>query len=152
VEKARLQHAFTYVDDLDANRQLFSLAFRRTGLEKPLVLLSDGEELVRFLKGEAPFETRDRTSIPAIVLLDLRMQKMDGFETLRWIRGNEQFKKLVVLMFSSSGEESDIEKAFELGANSYIRKPVEFAALVHAIELINEYWFGCNSCPRRPGS
>src|SRR5213075_2504646 len=131
-------------DDL-RNRKLFAEAFQRSGLEKPLLMVADGEEVIRYLKGEGPFADRELFPLPSILLLDLRMPKCDGIHTLRWIRDNPEFAKLIVVMFSSSGEERDVEESYRCGVNSYIVKPAGFAELVSMIHCINQYWFGCST-------
>jgi len=142
-----VQHVIAYADDREEDRELFRLAMQRIGLNHPLVLLEDGEQVTQYLKGEERFADRRRYPLPTAIFLDLKMPGMNGLETLRWIRGRREFRKVITVMFSGSGQEKDIERAYEDGINSYLVKPHGFNQFCEIMQTINAYWFGVNSTP-----
>jgi DNA-binding response OmpR family regulator len=99
-----------------------------------------------YLEGKGKFASRQREELPALILLDINMPKLTGIEVLRWIRQSEH-SRLVVIMFSGSGEVSDVLTSFEAGVNSYVHKPGSFHELTHVISAIHHYWFSCNYFP-----
>ena len=143
----RGQHVIAYAEDREEDRDLFRLALQRIGGNHPLVLLEDGEEVTRYLKGEGQFADRRSYPLPAVIFLDFKMPKMNGLETLCWIRSQPDFKKLISVMLSGSGQQKDIERAYEEGINSYIVKPNGFANFCDALQTIHAYWFGLNWPP-----
>jgi CheY-like chemotaxis protein len=105
-------------------------AFRKAGVKLRLHEVCDGAEIMAYLKGESPYSDRIQHPFPDVLLLDLNMPRMNGFETLEWLRQQEQFKRLVVHVFTASCREADVERAYNLGANSYILKPGRLDELV----------------------
>jgi CheY-like chemotaxis protein len=123
---------------------LLKSAFQAAAPHMKVNVVGDGEELVSYLEsklysGENP--------IPAFVLLDLKMPRMDGFEALQWIRNQPAFRRLLVVAFSSSGESSQINRAYDLGANSYLIKPFEYKELVDLVRKLVSYWLDTNLAP-----
>lgn len=141
------RHVYLYADDSETNRELFGHAFRRSGIDSSLMMVSSGEETLKYLHGEQPFSDRAQFPFPSLLLLDLYMPQLSGLDTLRRIRGQEQFKNLLVVLFTGSNDFGDINQAFADGANSCIDKPVEFGRLIETIRLLDLYWFGCNLVP-----
>lgn len=146
------RHVYLYADDSDTNRELFGHAFRRSGVDKPLVMVSSGEETLKYLHGEEPFSDRAQFPLPSLLLLDLYMPRLSGIETLRRIRSDEQFRNLIVVLFTGSNAFGDISHAFAEGANSCIEKPMEFGRLIETVRLLDLYWFGCNLVPELAGA
>ncbi|MBX7132403.1 MAG: response regulator [Fimbriimonadaceae bacterium] len=124
-----------------ADDEMFTLrAFRRALNLTSVVVARDGEEAVGLLFGE---EGRQGAR-PDLILLDLKVPKLDGFEVLRLIRQNDRLKLVPVVIMSSSGEEHDVDRSYSLGANSYIRKPIGYESYQDAIRQIGTYWLGLN--------
>jgi CheY-like chemotaxis protein len=118
---------------------LIKRAFKQAQFENPLQVVQNGEEAIAYLKGEAPFGNREKSPLPALVLLDLKMPRKNGFEVLAWIRQHPEFNPLAVVVLTSSQESADINRAYALGANSYLVKPANFLSLVDMINRLKEY-------------
>lgn len=124
-------------DDVD----LTIMALEQSGIMNEVKVARDGEEALRMLLGG---ESQEHSKLPAVVLLDLNMPKINGLEVLKEIRSNERTRRLPVVILTSSGEERDIVQGYDLGANSYIRKPVDFENFVHAMKQLGLYWLVLN--------
>src|SRR5688572_29057247 len=111
------------VDDNENDALLMQHAFRRAGITNTLMRARDGEEAIDYLAGTGAFADRQRYPFPALVLLDLKMPRVDGFEVLRWIRSQMTMKRLPVTVLTSSDQQWDIDRAHELGVTSYLQKP-----------------------------
>src|SRR4029077_13538322 len=105
---------------------LIGRAFRRSGWGKDLQNVRGGEQGVDYLSGHGSYANRERFPLPFLVLLDLKMPGLDGFEVLQWLRAEPELKRLLVVVLTSSNLQADVDRAYELGANSYLVKPVEF--------------------------
>jgi two-component system response regulator len=123
-------------DDVELTRR----AFANSNLANELVVASDGEAALELLQGE-------NRLVPALVLLDLKLPKIDGLEVLRRIRADERTKLYPVVIMTSSREESDLVRGYQGGANSYIRKPVDFEQFVKAVGILGLYWLVLNEPP-----
>ena len=145
-----MEHIYLIAEDDPDTQLLIQRAFKQGDLAAPIHFVDDGEQTIEYLAGRGQFSDRSRYPLPAILLLDLKMPFKDGFDVLRWIRAHPSFRKLVVIMFSGSSLERDVEQAFELGVNSFVMKPVSFSELLQVIMAIHHYWFGCNYFPQ-PG-
>jgi CheY-like chemotaxis protein len=111
-----------------------------TGVEVNFQSADDGEQLVNYLKGEGKFSDRDAYPVPDIVVLDLKMPRMNGFEVLQWLRQEPGLARIPTVVLSGSGLESDIEEAYRLGANTYFTKPGQLAELRKIIGALIDYW------------
>jgi two-component system response regulator len=120
----------------------------RRAYANPLRFVSDGEQVLAYLRGEGPYADRRQFPFPGLLLLDIKMPGLNGLETLSAIRGDAHFKPLVVILFSSSDREQDINEAFDLRANSYLVKPANIEGLVDALRKIKDYWLSHNQYPR----
>jgi CheY-like chemotaxis protein len=145
-----MEHIYLIAEDDSDTQLLIQRAFKQADLSAPLYFADDGEQAIEYLAGRGQFSDRSRYPLPAILLFDLKMPFKDGFDVLRWIRAHPSFRKLVVIMFSGSSLERDVEQAFDLGVNSFVMKPVSFSELLQVIMAIHHYWFGCNHFPQ-PG-
>ena len=145
-----MEHIYLIAEDDPDTQLLIQRAFKQADLAAPVYFADDGEQTIEYLAGRGQFADRGRFPLPVILLLDLKMPFKDGFDVLRWIRAHPNFRKLVVIMFSGSSLERDVEQAFELGVNSFVMKPVSFSELLQVIMAIHHYWFGCNHFPQ-PG-
>ena len=132
------------VEDNPDDAFLIKRAFKKAKLANPLFVVEDGEEAVAYLVGEGEFADRNEHPLPMLILLDLKLPKMSGFEVLQWRMGNPGVKKIPVVVLTSSNQTPDIEKAYELGANSYLVKPVSFEGLMEMVRVLGMYWLILN--------
>jgi CheY-like chemotaxis protein len=131
--------AILLVDDNPHDVVLLRLAFRRVGIIHPIKLVNNGIEAIRYLKGEDTYSDRQQYPSPTLMLLDLKMPSTSGFEVLRWIRQQPLLSQLAVVVLTGSAESQDIEKAYELGASSYLVKPARFSDLVEITQTLKKY-------------
>jgi len=137
----------------DANDvMLIQRAFQKAGLRNVLKIVRDGDAAIKYLRGDGPYADRDQYPLPFLLLLDLKMPGTDGFEVLEWLRDEAQLKRLLVVVLTSSNLQADVDRAYELGANSYLVKPVSFDEMVHLIQRFEIYWSEINRTPSSPGT
>jgi CheY-like chemotaxis protein len=129
------------VEDDPDDRDLLARACRKAKVETPLHFAVDGDEALAFLNGVGSVPGRPR---PAVVLLDLKLPGRSGFEVLEWIKGHPVFRSVPVIILTSSRENIDLERAYDLGANSYLVKPARPEELLRMVEQIDAYWLGLN--------
>lgn len=139
------------VEDNPGDVELTKRALKKGKICNDLVVAQDGQEALDFIFCTGKYADRDTSFFPAIILLDLKLPKIDGLEVLRRIRQNERTKFQPVIILTSSKEEEDVLRSYELGANSYIRKPVDFDRFVEAVKLLGCYWLLLNEPPPAPG-
>ncbi len=132
------------VEDNPDDELLTLLAFKDHNITNQVVVARDGEETLDYLFGRREYADRDLSIFPQLILLDLKLPKMDGLEVLQQIRLNPLTKLLPVVILTSSKEEIDIIKSYQFGANSYIRKPVDFEQFSEAIKQLGLYWLVLN--------
>lgn len=136
------------VEDDPNDILLTQRAFRKANLANAsLQIVSDGDSAVFYLSGEGKYSDRDRYPLPVLILLDLKLPRRSGHEILAWLRQQPEIKRLPVIMLTSSKENMDINQAYDLGANSYLVKPVGLAALVEVVQTLNLYWLLLNEQP-----
>lgn len=145
-----LQLPVLYVEDEPNDALLLELGFKRAGLGNPLLVLPDGRQATQYLAGAGAYADRQRHPLPCLVLLDLNLPVMSGFETLEWIRRQPELKKLPVVIFSSSTHPSDMEKAQTLGADDYLCKPVDMVHMTSLLHRLAERWLTPPSTPSAP--
>jgi CheY-like chemotaxis protein len=126
------------VDDNPHDVVLIRLAFRKVGIIDTIQLVKDGNEALRYLRGEGSYADRHHYPMPTLVLLDLKMPQANGFEVLEWVRQQTNLNDLRVVVMSGSKNDNDITKAHGLGANAYLVKPTKFEELVKMMETIKE--------------
>ncbi|ULQ51874.1 response regulator [Flavihumibacter fluvii] len=126
-------------DDFD-DRFLLETAFAEKGYEEKLTFVENGVELLEYLKNQVTGENVRDCNLPKFILLDLNMPKKDGREALKEIKEDARLKKIPVIIFSTNKNETEISRCYELGANTYVVKPVEFESLLSTIEDIRAYW------------
>ena len=139
------------VEDNANDVELTLRAFKKNNIVNEVVVVSDGAEALDYLFGTGTYAGRDKDMGPAVILLDLNLPKIGGLEVLQSIRANKQTKLLPVVILTSSNEEKDLIDSYNLGANSYVRKPVEFNQFVEAIKQLGLYWLIINEPPPRTG-
>ena len=130
------------VEDNAEDVFLIRRAFSAAGVTKPLIMVRDGEEAMAYLKGEGPYANREQYPLPDMMLLDLDMPKVNGFQVLTWLRSRPRWKLLPVIVLTMSIYHSDVHTAYLLGANSFLSKPVDFLDLTAAVRQMCEFWLG----------
>lgn len=135
------------VEDDPNDVLLMQRAFRRAKVTNPVQVVGDGEDAVLYLSGQAPYKDRTRYPLPALILLDLKLPRKSGLEVLEWLRKQAGLKRLPVVVLTSSKESTDISRAYDLGVNSYLVKPVSFDTLLDMVETLNVYWLLLNEKP-----
>ncbi|MBN1313417.1 MAG: response regulator [Anaerolineae bacterium] len=138
------------VEDNPDDELLIRRALEKHHILNQIVVAHDGVEALDYLFGEGAHEGRDVSVMPQVILLDLKLPRLDGMEVLRRLRADERTRLLPVVILTSSDEERDIVESYELGANSYIRKPVDFAQFADAVQQLSLYWLLLNQLP--PGA
>ncbi len=132
------------VEDNPDDEALTLRAFSKNEVRRPVVVAHDGVEAIEYLFGTGEYANRDRHPLPEVILLDLKLPRIDGLEVLRRIRAEEATAMLPVVVLTTSGEPRDVQQAYQLGANSYIRKPVDYQDFVKYIDAIVTYWLRLN--------
>jgi CheY-like chemotaxis protein len=122
-------------------------AFGKTWMPVGLKFVRDGQEAIDYLRGEPPFGDRLAHPLPQLLLLDLKMPRLNGFEVLHWLKTQPGLKRLLVIVFSSSAETGDINRAYDLGANSYLVKPHATEQLLELVNRVEQYWLEANQNP-----
>ena len=137
------------VEDNPSDVDLTKRALDKGRIANELVVAEDGEEAVHYLWGTGAYAGRDVSDLPALALLDLKLPKIPGLEVLRRIRSDARTRRLPVVILTSSKEEQDVAAGYDLGVNSYIRKPVDFKQFATCIEQLGLYWLVLNELPPR---
>lgn len=136
------------VEDNPDDEELTRLAFAESRVANELVVARDGKEALDYLFACGKYAGRDVRTWPQLILLDLKLPKIDGLEVLHRIRADERTRFLPVVILTSSKEESDLVESYTLGANSYIQKPVDFTQFIDAVRQIGLYWLVLNETPQ----
>jgi CheY-like chemotaxis protein len=132
------------VEDNPDDEALTLRALQKNNIKNEVVVAHDGAEALDYLFGEGAYSGRDMRVMPQVILLDLKLPKVDGFEVLRKMHADGRTKRLPVVILTSSNEEQDRINGYDLGANSYIRKPVEFSNFIEAVRQLGLYWLILN--------
>ena len=122
-------------------------AFKMAGLLNPLYNVENGEEAIAYLKGEGKFANRSEYPLPTLLLLDLKMPGKNGFDVLQWLRGQPTLSALRVVVLTTSDEIHDVNRAYQLGANSFLTKPVDFRDFVQLSSAVKGYWLWMSRAP-----
>ena len=137
------------VEDNPDDEALTLRALKKNNIQNEVVVARDGEEALNYLFGDAGAGSGKKPPLPMVVLLDLKLPKVDGLEVLRRIRADSRTRLLPVVILTSSKEEQDLSSGYSLGANSYVRKPVDFTQFVEAVRQLGLYWLILNEPPPR---
>jgi len=135
------------VEDNPRDEALTLRALKKSNIVNDVIVAHDGVEALDYFFGEAARENSEARPIPQLVLLDLKLPKIDGLEVLRRLRADKRTRRLPVVVFTSSSEEEDVISSYSLGANSYVRKPVEFEQFLEATKQLGLYWLVLNEAP-----
>lgn len=136
------------VEDNPDDEELTRIALQESKILNTLVVARDGAEALDYLFATGQYDGRDPSTNPQLVLLDVKLPKIDGIEVLRRLREDERTKLLPVVILTSSNEEQDMVRSYKLGANSYVRKPVDFTQFIEAVKYLGLYWLVLNEVPR----
>lgn len=139
------------VEDDPNDVALVERAFRKAKIVNPWRVVEDGDRAIAYLAGEGEFSDRQKFPYPALVLLDLKLPRRSGHEVLKWIRREARVTDLPVVVLTASEEDADLRRAYELGANSYLKKPATFEQLRDMVETVGLYWMVLNVRPRGDG-
>lgn len=137
-------------EDSEDDIFLLQRALAKANLANPVRFVGDGEQVMAYLRGEGEYADRSQNPFPFMVLLDIKMPRMNGLETLAAIRNDPGLRRLIVIMLTSSSQERDVNHAFDLQANSYLVKPARPEAMGQIIERIKDYWLEMNHFPSLP--
>jgi CheY-like chemotaxis protein len=132
------------VEDNPDDEALTLRALKKNNITNEVIVVRDGEEALEYLFGTGKYAGREITAVPQVTLLDLKLPKVDGLEVLRQVRANDVTKHLPIVILTSSNEDKDRFEGYELGANSYVRKPVDFDQFVKAVMQLGLYWLVLN--------
>jgi two-component system response regulator len=135
------------VEDNPDDEALTIRALKKNNIQNKVVIARDGAEALEYIFCEGKYSDRNITEMPQVVLLDLKLPKIDGLEVLERIRSDNRTKLLPIVILTTSNEERDIVEGYRLGANSYIRKPVDFAQFAEAVRQLGLYWLVLNQSP-----
>jgi len=139
------------VEDNPDDQELALLAFKEANITSKIITCSDGEEALDYLFATGMYADRDVRIMPEVMLLDLKLPKVDGFEVLKRVREDPRTKLLPVVVLTTSSEQKDLIESYQLGTNSYIRKPVDFSKFIEFAQQFGSYWLGLNESPIRRG-
>lgn len=137
------------VEDNPLDLELALRAFRKVQMANQIHVARDGAEALEFIFCEGPHATRSMSQGPKIILLDLKLPKIDGLEVLRRVKGDPRTRSIPVIMLTTSQEQRDIVESYHLGVNSYIVKPVNFERFVEAVRDLGLYWLLLNQAPKQ---
>ncbi len=135
------------VEDEENDVILLQRAFRRAAIVNPLQVVRHGDDAVAYLEGTGEFADRDKYPLPVMMLLDLKLPRRTGLEVLQWVKERSVIKKIPIIVLTSSKNDEDVNRAYELGANSYVVKPVSFETLLELVKSLELYWLVLNERP-----
>ncbi|MFH1672232.1 MAG: response regulator [Pseudomonadota bacterium] len=135
------------VEDDPNDVMLIERAFRKANIANPVQTVKDGEQAVAYLAGQEPYVDREQYPLPVLILLDLKLPRKSGLEVLAWMKRQTSLMRIPVVVLTSSKETADINRAYDLGANSYLTKPVAFDGLLNIVKALNLYWLNLNERP-----
>jgi len=151
------QALFLIVEDNEDHALLICRAFARSNVVNPVQVVRSGEEALAYLQGTGRYANRLEFPLPSLMLLDLKLTGMDGFDVLKWVRGQPPLSSLRIVVLTSSSEIRDVNLAYQLGANSFLVKPVDFEDFLRVAQALQGYWLWTDKAPdierpRRPQS
>jgi two-component system response regulator len=142
-----MEKTILLVEDNANDEELTLRALRKSNIANEVFVARDGQEAVDFLFGTGQHAGRELAKMPAVVLLDLKLPKLNGIDVLQRIRADPRTRLIPVVVLTSSSEDEDMLRSYQSGANSYVRKPIEFSAFAHAVTQLGMYWMLINQSP-----
>ena len=147
-ERSNMSNSIILLVEDDPNDQiLINRAIKKANILNPVHVLDDGEKAIQYLSGEGIYSDRTEYPLPILILLDLKMPKKSGLEVIEFVKDKPMIKRIPIVVLTSSKESTDVNKAFDLGVNSYLVKPVKFEDLVEIISNVGLYWILMNENP-----
>lgn len=134
-------------EDNSTDALMVTRAFNKANLINPVRVVDDGDKAVAYLSGQDPYADRQQHPLPVLLLLDLKLPRRSGLEVLEWLKQQPGLKRLPVVVLTSSKEHIDVHRAYDLGANSYLVKPVDFDSLLEMVKTLGLYWIVMNEKP-----
>ncbi len=144
------EYPILIAEDSEDDAEILQRALRKAGFNPPFHVAKDGAEALAYLQGEEPYSDRIKYQLPRMIITDLKMPKMDGFQLLEWLQRHPERNLIPRLVLSSSQAEKDVIRAYQLGANSYLQKPTTFDELVEKLQIVFKYWNVCVTPPLPP--
>jgi two-component system response regulator len=144
------QQSILLVEDSEDDFEATSRAFKKVNLRNPVVWCQSGQGALDYLKREGTYLESAAVTVPGLILLDLNMPGLDGRKTLQAIKLDETLKHIPVIILTTSSDERDVQACYQLGANTYVQKPVSFEGLIEAIQRLKSYWFEFALLPKEP--
>ncbi|MBV8878757.1 MAG: response regulator [Planctomycetaceae bacterium] len=141
-----MTYTLLWIEDDPNDILLGERALRKAGFPKPFVM-RDGEEAIAYLSGKGQYDDRTRFPLPSLVLSDLKLPRVSGFDVLRWMREQDGLRRIPMVMLTSSRQRSDIDAAYESGANGYLVKPIETQQLIEVFHSLHAFWVVHNAGP-----
>jgi CheY-like chemotaxis protein len=139
-----MQRPIILIVEDDLNDQfLLKTAFKQIGVNDPIYVVNDGTEAIAYLKGTGQYADRDKFLFPTILLVDLKMPKLNGFELLRFLKNNPHLVVIPTVVFTSSADRNDVANAYLFGANAYHVKPPTLEKICHQLKVMHDYWITC---------
>jgi CheY-like chemotaxis protein len=147
------QDVILLVEDEENDIVLVQKAFKKGGLLNPIHVVRDGEQAIYYLEGRGAFSNRDEHPLPSLILLDLKMPRKDGFQVLEWLSCQPELRRIRVVVLTSSDQIKDVNRAYALGANSFLVKPIGMQDFISLVVAINGYWLWMSRAPEveQPG-
>lgn len=136
------------VEDNSDDVMLVQVALKRAKMSEALMIVADGEQAITYLQGDGLYADRQKYPLPSLIMLDLLLPKMDGFQFLQWLRNHPDFRRLPVTIFTGSQHPSHLTRAYEMGANSFVLKPFKFSDFSDTVNRIADFWLGQCRLPR----
>jgi CheY-like chemotaxis protein len=149
---SRRRYNILLVEDESNDIFLLQRALTRLKLPHSLQVVEDGEAAIAYLSRQEPYTDTERYPFPALILLDLKLPRLSGLEVLAWLQQQPELRRLLVVVLTSSREIPDINRAYDLGANSYLVKPVDFSAFLEMVSTLDLYWLMLNEKPLIPNN
>ena len=146
-----MEKTILLVEDNPNDEELTLRALRKANIANEVAIARDGQEALVFLFGTGKYAGRELPTMPAVVLLDLKLPKLDGIDVLQRIRADPRTRLVPVVILTSSSEDEDMVRSYQSGANSYVRKPIEFSAFANAVTQLGMYWVLINQIPPSRG-
>jgi two-component system response regulator len=143
------KRAVLIVEDDPDDEELALRALKKNNIANEIVVVRDGAEALEYLFSTGAYQDRDTSEMPEVILLDLKLPKVDGLEVLKRLRADRRTESIPVVVLTSSDEQRDVVESYKLGANSYVRKPVDFDQFMKAVEELGLYWLLLNEIPWR---
>jgi len=135
-------------EDEPVDVMMLKRAFNKAGIAKELRVVGDGDSVLDYLNGDHGYAARDEHPLPVLILLDLKLPRRSGLEVLEWLRQQPRLRRIPVVVLTSSRQNQDVARAYDLGANSYLVKPVDFNALFEMMKTLGLYWLVMNEIPQ----